>query len=96
MFNLNAIIANLGDSEESVVKVLERENIKGVRFSSSCCPIANYLKKYRAAVVCVTYSTIYARENFKDADCKIVTPGYIDNFLFNFDNNQYPQLLENS
>ena len=82
----------LGETADRVADSLRRKGIKGRKTKPTACPIANYLiKELELDLVIVSPQ----RVEFVDRSFQIINfPDPIVDFIYNFDNNKYPFIMD--
>lgn len=76
------------ETADEIATFLEDEGIKGIIRGSSSCPLANFFSKRGFdAAVCREHIYISGQNTFANTDA-------LHNFVYNFDNGDYPQLID--
>lgn len=100
---LERVLADMGDSSESIAAFLEGQCIKGFKKKSATCAVAVYLDKalgleanYSVLVgIRVSVSELVAGwRAYKEVS--ILTPDPVYAFTEDFDNGKYPNLVDPS
>lgn len=85
-------LEELGDDADSIARNLAREGCKGFPGNGAECPVARYLKKkgFSNPTVCITDIVVENNNNL----IVIQTPLGVEDFLGDFDQGVYPELVE--
>ena len=88
-------LKELGTGKNKIAESLKAKKISGKVGSSNECPIAIFTKKLfpKAIKICVGESIDVCFEK-KDFDFSVVTPKLIGQFIDDFDETKYPDLVQ--
>lgn len=97
MKKLIKILNYLGDTPEKIAKEFEIREIKGQQEDPCYCPIANYLRMIgncKAVYVKAGSIKVVFRNNLKSSISLSNNYYHIKNFIYDFDNGEYPYLIK--
>lgn len=82
------LLRGLGRSQKSIKNNLLKKNCHGKRLSSTCCPVANLLKRNFKTRVRVTPGYIYVRNHY------IEVSKHLSRFIYSFDMGKHKDLVK--
>jgi hypothetical protein len=93
---LQVLLGTLGTSPEQVAETLRAKGIKGQPMQAHSCPIAKWLSAETGAAV-VTVDTgscgVYLGFGPGRESVQATPPGAVDQFIVQFDDREYPDLV---
>ena len=85
-------LRDLGNTPDEIAEKLQKLGIKGDRWSMYHCPIVNFYNKFCGGLVFAPY---VGHLRSKDEQClDPVVPGPVRDFMREFDNGKYTELME--
>jgi len=92
---LKAALKELGSGKNKIAETLKAKRVKGDVGDSESCPIANYVKRVfpKAASVEVEGGTIDVCWGADDC-ISVDTPKAVNDFIGDFDESHYPDLIK--
>lgn len=88
------LLDKLGDTKGKIAETMRRQGIKGRMFSLCACPVAKYFRKNLSCRAYVDHEMITIRMINEDNKLDFGVPPVVKEFINDFDNNLFPDLVE--